>query len=149
MACGPGVGNGFGACGGSRFAASGVGRRGLGFLERADMGVGGLKKGKKRRKGFWAGSSGSHPVSARSRTDKRFLERRRNSGGGSGPEEAPFTGGELLKQRLREHWVWMFETEIHSRSEMQKRLLFLLLPMAVVVIISEVLIPRLFALLFG
>ena len=129
--------------------AGGVGGGGWVLWHWVYRGGGALKKGKKRRKGFWAGSSGSHPVSARSRTDKRFLERRRNSGGGSGPEEAPFTGGELLKQRLREHWVWMFETEIHSRSEMQKRLPFLLLPMAVVVIISEVLIPRLFALLFG
>lgn len=81
--------------------------------------------------------------------DEALLERYRGGREQPAPETPPMTKRELIRERLREHWVWMFETEIHSKLEMQERLPFIFLPFAVVLIISEVLIPKLFAFLFG
>ncbi len=61
---------------------------------------------------------------------------------------APPEKGKAQK-KLKEIWNWLFETEIHSRWESGERILVLLIPVLAALLVSEVLIPRLFALLFG
>lgn len=82
-------------------------------------------------------------------TDEALLDRYRGGKEQPGPEAGSVTRGGLIRERLREHWVWMFETEIHSRSEATERISFIILPAAVLLIFSQVVIPKLFAFLFG
>ena len=67
-------------------------------------------------------------------TDEALLDRYRGGKEQPGPEAGS---------------VWMFETEIHSRSEATERIAFIILPAAVLLIFSQVVIPKLFAFLFG
>lgn len=82
--------------------------------------------------------------------DEALLERYRGGREQPAPEKEILPEKEVAKGYLRRYWNWLFETEIHFRSESTERALTLfLLFLLPVAFLSEFIIPKIFSLLFG